>query len=82
MRQKKPTELLQYSTVKYILVQYIIKYISRPHYYNNTVLTVVVGMYGHHIYSSKSTEQPGKIVNPARGQLNRGNEYFPVPVRA
>ena len=21
-----------------------------------------------------------KIINPARGQLNRGNEYFPVPV--
>ena len=27
-------------------------------------------------------DQPGKIANPARGQLNRENEYFPVPVRA
>ena len=26
--------------------------------------------------------QPGKVANPARGQLNRKNEYFPVPVRA
>ena len=26
--------------------------------------------------------QPGKVANPARGQLNRENEYFPVPVRA
>ena len=27
-------------------------------------------------------DQPGKVVNPARGQLNRKNEYFPVPARA
>ena len=25
-------------------------------------------------------DQPGKIANPARGQLNRKNEYFPVRV--
>ena len=30
-----------------------------------------------HIYSSKSIDQPGKVANPARGQLNRENEYFP-----
>ena len=34
-----------------------------------------------HTYS-KSMDQPGKVANPARGQLNRKNEYFPVPVRA
>ena len=28
---------------------------------------------------SKSMDQPGKVANPARGQLNRENEYFPVP---
>ena len=27
-------------------------------------------------------DQPGKVANPARGQLNRENEYSPVPVRA
>ena len=27
-------------------------------------------------------DQPGKVANPARGQLNRKNEYSPVPVRA
>ena len=27
-------------------------------------------------------DQPGKVANPPRGQLNRENEYFPVPVRA
>ena len=37
-------------------------------------------MYGHTY--SKSMDQPGKVVNPARGQLNRGNEYFPMRVRA
>ena len=31
---------------------------------------------------SKSKDQPGKVGSPARGQLNRKNEYFPVRVRA
>ena len=31
---------------------------------------------------SKGKDQPGKVANPARGQLNRENEYSPVPVRA
>ena len=31
---------------------------------------------------SKSKDQPGKVANPARGQLDRENEYFPVLVRA
>ena len=36
-------------------------------------------MYGHRMYS---IDQPSKVVaNPARGQLNRENEYRPVPVR-
>ena len=30
-----------------------------------------------HTYS-KIIDQPGKVANPARGQLNRENEYFPV----
>ena len=28
-------------------------------------------MYGHHITYSKSMDEPGKVANPARGQLNR-----------
>ena len=27
-------------------------------------------------------DQPGKVANPARGLLNRENEYLPVPIRA
>ena len=27
-------------------------------------------------------DQPGKVASPARGQLNRENQYFPVSVRA
>ena len=27
-------------------------------------------------------DQPGKVASPARGQLNRTNEYFPVRVRS
>ena len=30
----------------------------------------------------KSMGQPGKVAHPARGQLNRKNDYSPVPVRA
>ena len=37
-------------------------------------------MYGHTY--SKSMDQSGKVANPARGQLNRENEYSPVLVRA
>ena len=33
-----------------------------------------------HTYS-KSMDQPGKVTNRARGQLNRDNEYFPFRVR-
>ena len=36
-------------------------------------------MYGYTY--SKSVDQPGKVANPARGQLNRENEYSPVRVR-
>ena len=39
-----------------------------------------VSMYSHTY--SKSMVQPGKVANPARGQLNRENEYSPVRVRA
>ena len=35
-----------------------------------------VCMYGHHIL--QRMDQPGKVANPARGQLNRENEYYPV----
>ena len=31
---------------------------------------------------SKSMDQPGKVVNPARGHLNRENEIFSVRVQA
>ena len=37
-------------------------------------------MYVHHI--QQSMDQPGKVANAARGQLNRENEHSPVPVRA
>ena len=44
------------------------------------LITMYVCMYCHHIYQSMN--QPGKVANPARGQLNRENEHSPVPVRA
>ena len=44
------------------------------------VYVLYVCMYGHTY--SKSMNQPGKVANPARDQLNRENEYFHVRVRA
>ena len=38
-------------------------------------------MYGHTSYS-ESTDQPGKVANPARGQLNRKHIYSPVHVHS
>ena len=34
------------------------------------------------ITCSKGKDQPGKVANPARGQQNSENYFFPVPVRA
>ena len=41
-----------------------------------------VSMYVWLSYIAKSIHQPDNVANPARGQLNREKEYFPVPVRA
>ena len=34
------------------------------------------------IGAPQSMDQPGKVANPARGQLNMEIDFFPVPVRA
>ena len=41
-----------------------------------------VCMYGHHMYSRKGKDRPGKVTNFARGQLDRENACFPDRVRA
>ena len=33
------------------------------------------------IFTGKRKDQPSKVANPARGQLNRENKYFPVRIR-
>ena len=51
--------------------------LSPTHYWYEVgmlkVPAVYVRMYSHTY--SKSTDQPGKVTNPARGQLNKQNEY-------
>ena len=37
-------------------------------------------MVTHNMIYSKDMDQPGKVANPVRGQLNRENEYFAVRV--
>ena len=39
-------------------------------------------MYVWSSHIAEYMDQPGKVANPARGQLYRENEYSPVPVRA
>ena len=41
-----------------------------------------VCMYVCMVITYDSVDQPGKVSNPARGQLNRENGYFPVPISA
>ena len=52
--------------------------INMVYRYNGGLLLDI--MYGHTY--DKSMDQPGKVAHPARGQLNRENELFPVRVRA
>ena len=47
---------------------------------HNNPVDIYSSMYGHTF--SKSMDQSGKVANPARGELDRKNEYFPVRVRA
>ena len=56
--------------------QLICASLSRTHYRYEVGMLKVPATY----YLSK--DQPGKIDNPGRGQLNSENEYFPVHVRA
>ena len=41
-----------------------------------------VDMYDMAITYNKGKDQPGKVAKLARGQLNRENDFFPVPVPA
>ena len=50
--------------------------------YNGGFLPEIILLYGHTYSKKSSMDQPGKVANPARGQLIRENEYFPIRVRA
>ena len=49
--------------------------------YNFYLFIIFISLWGKITYS-KSKDQPGRVANPARGQLNREIEYFPVRVSA
>ena len=70
LREHDPT-----STAKYPMLR---RPSPDPAFY--AILTLYVCMYGHTY--GKGMDQPGKVASPARGQLNRKNEYFPIRVRA
>ena len=50
--------------------------LTQGYYHRGTRLNTMYGMYSSTY--SKSMDQPGKVASPARGQLNRKNEYFAV----
>ena len=52
------------------------------HYWYEVDTLKVSVDYVHGHTNSKSVDQPGKVANAARGQLNRENKLFPVRVRA
>ena len=54
----------------YFVCMYVCMY-SQPMY---------VRMYSQHCQQSR--DQPGMVANLARGQLNRGKDFFPIRVRA
>ena len=63
------------------LVQECVVFLVTVVFFTLTDRAATISMY---VWSSHTTEydQPGKVANPARGQLIRENEYSPVPVRA
>ena len=49
--------------------------LARPHSQAQTAIYIICMV----ITYSKSKDQPGKVADPARGQLSKENEYFPLP---
>ena len=67
--------------------QLICASLSHIHYWYEVgnmlkVAAVYICMYVVTHIARTSMDQPRKVANPARGQLNRENDYFPVRVRA
>ena len=52
-----------------------------PSLFNNIIVLIILYVCTVITYSN-SMDEPDKVANPARGQLNRENEYFPVRVRS
>ena len=67
------TFITRFNTTKIFCPSYILLVV---YYAINMYVCMVI------TYTKRSMNQPGKVVNPSRGQLNRENEYFPVAVRA
>ena len=66
--------ILRFEVPSNALLVYISTLSSALHMY------VCIYVWSSHI--AQSMDQPGKVANSVRGQLNRENEYSPVPVSA
>ena len=76
-RYTKPS-LLSYLENATLRVVRVLKSMLKSMYHASVF--ILCFMYGH--ACSKSMDQLGKVASPARGQLNRNNEYFLVRVHA
>ena len=56
----------------------IVKNVWYIKYRRKRYRNIEYNMYGH-THSKIVWDQPGKVANSARGQLNRENEYSPIP---
>ena len=48
----------------------------------NLIKNIHTYIYIQRYFAEYPVDQAGKAASPARGLLNRENQYFPVPVRA
>ena len=78
---EKPTVILLLHTYPVYSV-YIVLPINRGKHFQRSGPYFIVYIWSHIHITRVRMDQPGKLANPASGQLNSENKYFPVPVRA
>ena len=77
----RPTKTVSYPTDLVGITSKSYRERNLKKYTRKTISIWYLCMYGHTY--SKNMDQPGKVANPARGQLNKENDFFPAPpVRA
>ena len=83
---KNYTHIHQHEAIEYIYIYILTQSLSKNSRDRVSPLSCMIRGFRNvcmvFTYYSKGKDQPGKVANPARGQLNRKNVFSPVPVRA